>query len=132
MAVSGTFKNVRIAGIACAVPETVVDNAAFAERFGAEQMQKFEKMVGVKERRISTPDQTASDFACAAAKRLQEGGVWKSDDIDAVIFISQTPDYALPATACVLQYRLGIKKDCIAFDVNLGCSGFVYGFAVTA
>lgn len=132
MAVSGTFKNVRIAGIACAVPETVVNNAAFAERFGTEQMQKFEKMVGVKERRISTPEQTASDFACAAAKRLCEGGVWNPDDVDAVIFVSQTPDYALPATACVLQYRLGIKKDCIAFDVNLGCSGFVYGFFIAS
>lgn len=132
MAVSGTLRNVRIAGVACAVPETVVDNDAFVERFGAEQMQKFEKMVGVKERRFSTPEQTSSDFACAAAKQLLRSGLWKSDDVDCVIFVSQTPDYALPATACVLQHRLGIKKDCIAFDVNLGCSGFVYGFFIAS
>lgn len=132
MAVSGTLRNVRIAGIACAVPEMVIGNDMFAERFGAEQMQKFEKMVGVKERRFSTPEQTSSDFACAAAKQLLRSGIWKSDDFDAVIFVSQTPDYALPATACVLQHRLGIKKDCIAFDINLGCSGFVYGFFIAS
>ena len=132
MAVSGTLRNVRISGIACAVPETVIGNDAFVERFGAEQMQKFEKMVGVKERRVSSSDQTASDFACAAAKQLLEAGVWKNGDVDAVIFVTQNPDYALPATACVLQHRLGINKDCIAFDVNLGCSGFVYGFFIAS
>lgn len=132
MSVSGTVRNVRVSGIACAVPETVVLNEAFVPRFGAEQMQKFEKMVGVKERRASRPDQTASDFACAAAMTLRERGLWMPEGVDAVLFVSQTPDYALPATACVLQHRLGISKSCIAFDVNLGCSGFVYGFFIAS
>ena len=130
MAVSGTIQGVRIAGIACAVPETVVRNDAFFARFGEEQMQKFEKMVGVKERRMASLDDTTSDFACRAMRELSD--CWSSEDVDALLFVSQTPDYQLPATACVLQYRLGIKKSCVAFDINLGCSGFVYAIFIAS
>ena len=70
MAVAGTLSNVRIAGIACAVPETIVSNEAFASRFGEEQMRKFEQMVGVRERRVSSAEQTSSDFAHRAALTL--------------------------------------------------------------
>lgn len=124
MAVSGTIRGVRFSGIACAVPETVVTNDAFVARFGEEQMQKFEQMVGVKQRRMAPPELTTSDFAFRAMNELR--ACWSPNDLDAIIFVSQTPDYQLPATACVLQHRLGVKKSCIAFDVNLGCSGFVY------
>lgn len=132
MAVSGTITNVRISGIACAVPEKVLSNEVFATRFGAEQMQKFEKMVGVCERHVAAADEFTSDFACKAARRLKIDGLWTDDDVDAVVFVSQTPDFVLPATACAIQHRLGIKKDCIAFDINLGCSGFVYGVHVAS
>lgn len=132
MAVSGTITGVRISGIACAVPETVVGNEVFAARFGGEQMAKFEKMVGVKERRISTVDQTASDFAFTSAQKLKAAGRWSEDDVDGIVFVSQSPDYVLPATACVLQKRLGVKTGCLAFDVNLGCSGFVYGLFIAS
>ena len=132
MAVSGTITGVRIAGVACTVPETVVGNEPFAARFGAEQMAKFEKMVGVKERRISTAAQTASDFAYAAAQKLKAKGLWSAEDVDGIVFVSQSPDYVLPATACVLQKRLGVKTGCLAFDVNLGCSGFVYGLFIAS
>lgn len=130
MAISGTIQNVRISGIACAVPETVVKNDVFVERFGAEQMQKFEKMVGVKERHAAPFGMTTSDLACRAMNELKD--CWSPENVDAIVFVSQTPDYCLPATACVLHKRMGIKKSCVAFDINLGCSGFVYGIYVAS
>lgn len=130
MAISGTIRNVRISGMACAVPEKVVGNDYFVPRFGAEQMHKFEKMVGVKERHVAPDGMTTSDLACRAAEELQD--YWSSDTVDAIIFVSQTPDYCLPATACVLHKRMGVKKSCIALDVNLGCSGFVYGIYIAS
>ena len=130
MAIFGTIHNVRISGVACAVPEKVVCNDFFISRFGEEKMKNFEKMVGVKERHVAPDCMTASDLAFRAAEELQ--GLWNSNDVDAIIFVSQTPDYQLPATACVLHHRLGVKKACFAFDVNLGCSGFVYGIYIAS
>lgn len=130
MAISGTIQNVRISGIACAVPEMVVKNDVFVARFGAEQMQKFEKMVGVKERHVAPIGMTTSDLAFRAVNEIKD--CWASDNVDAIVFVSQTPDYCLPATACVLQKRMGVKKSCVAFDVNLGCSGFVYGMYIAS
>ena len=127
MAASGTIQNVRIAGMACAVPSAVVGNDIFVSRFGAEQMEKFEKMVGVRERRFSDAKESTADLAVAAASLLQSKGIWRGDNVDAVLFVSQTPNRMLPATACELQARLGITTDAIAYDINLGCSGFVYG-----
>lgn len=125
MAIQGTIHNVRISGMACAVPEKVVGNDFFIARFGEDKMKNFEKMVGVRERHVAPNGMTTSDLAFRAANQLKE--LWTAEAVDAVIFVSQTPDYQLPATACVLHKRLGIKKSCLAFDVNLGCSGFVYG-----
>ena len=130
MALTGTIHNVRISGIACAVPESVVGNAFFASRFGEEKMKNFEKMVGVKERHVAPNGMTTSDLAFRAANELDD--LWSSDDVDAILFVSQTPDYQLPATACVLHKRLGVKKSCVAFDINLGCSGFVYGLYIAS
>ena len=122
MAVSGVISGVRLAQLACAVPPTVVTNERFTSAFGAEQMQKFEKMVGVKERRMTSEDETTATLAVRAAESIT--GV---KDVDAVLFVSQTPDRVLPATACIIHQKLGLKSDCIAYDINLGCSGFVYG-----
>lgn len=130
MAISGTIQNVRISGVACAVPEMVVKNDVFVARFGAEQMQKFEKMVGVKERHVAPSGMTTSDLAFRAVNEIKD--CWTPDNVDAIVFVSQTPDYCLPATACVLQKRMGVKKSCVAFDVNLGCSGFVYGMYIAS
>lgn len=127
MSITGCVKNVEITGITSVVPSKRVPNEIFLDRFDEEVIQKFEKMVGVKERRYATDGQTASDFAFIAAGRLKDAGKWSVETVDAIIFVSQSPDYVLPATACVLHHRLGLKKDCLAFDVNLGCSGFVYG-----
>ena len=117
MAITGTIHNVRISRVACAVPEKVDGNDFFVSRFGEEKMKNFEKMVGVKERHVAPDGMTTSDLAFRAANELKV--LWSSDDVDAILFVSQTPDYQLPATACVLHKRLGVKKSCVAFDINL-------------
>ena len=127
MAVSGVLSGVRLAQLACAVPPTVITNEHFSNAFGLEQMQKFEKMVGVKERRKASDTESTSTLAVCAAKRLDD-----VKNIDVVLFVSQTPDRRLPATACIIQHELGISSNSIAYDINLGCSGFVYGVFVAA
>lgn len=124
---TGILKNVAIKGIACAVPDHIVNNEEYNEIFGAENVTKFINTTGVKTRYIALDEQCASDLCYVAASKLMEKLKWEPSSIDALILITQTPDYAVPATACVLQHRLNLSEDCIAFDVNLGCSGYVYG-----
>ena len=116
----------RIAGVVSCVPTRVVDNAPFIERFG-EKARDIEKMTGVRERRWTDPDTTTADLCQRAAETLLDRLGWERDTVDALFFVTQTPDYRLPATACALQGRLGLGKHVIAFDVNLGCSGYPYG-----
>lgn len=85
---------------------------------------------GVACRHIAAADETASDLAYEAAKKLLASGAVQAGEIDLLILCTQTPDYALPTSACLLQDRLGLPRTCAAFDVNLGCSGFVYGLSI--
>lgn len=126
----GILQNVSVSGISCAVPENIVKTVESNDVFGAENVSKFIKMTGVEQRHVSSEKQTSSDLSFVAAKKLIDHLGWEPDSIDGIIFITQTPDYGCPATACVLHARLGLKKDCIAFDVNLGCSGYVYGLYI--
>lgn len=125
------FKNVRIAGIAAGVPKNVADNLhptaddAFSTEYTPED---FVKTTGVRERRVSRT-LTTSDLCYAATEKLISDLGWEKEDIDAIFFVSQTPDYILPATACILQDRLGLSKECYASDMTLGCSGWVYGLS---
>lgn len=116
----------RIAGVVSCVPARRIGNDQFAGRFGAEGVADVVKMIGVTERRQVEDGQTTSELCLAAGKRLLEGLAWEPESVDALIFVSQTPDYLLPSTACVLQLALGIPAGIIAFDVNLGCSGYPY------
>lgn len=129
---TGILKNVEIKGIACAVPEHIVQNEEYNEVFGAESVQKFINMTGVKQRHVALDEQCTSDLCYVAATRLMDKLNWQPSSIDALILVTQTPDYAVPASACVLQHRLGISENCIAFDVNLGCSAYVYGIWLAA
>jgi 3-oxoacyl-[acyl-carrier-protein] synthase-3 len=120
------LSGIRIAGIAAAVPHRVIENDSL-EIFEATQREKVIQTTGIHRRRKAAADQTTSDFCYEAALDvLRETGTDPSE-IGLVIFVSQTPDYVLPATCAVLAARLGLAKDCAAFDVNLGCSGYVYG-----
>lgn len=126
-------RNVRIAGFAAGVPKNVASNldkseASFSQNYDNED---FVKTTGVVERRLSM-HLTTSDLCYAAALRLIDDLKWQKDEIDAIVFVSQTPDYILPATACILQDRLGLSKECYATDISLGCSGWVYGLSSAA
>lgn len=92
-------------------------------------INEIEEKTGIYVRHICEPEQTATDLALIAAEKLFATGV-KKEDIDFLILITQSPDYILPTSACILQNRLGLSTSCMAFDVNLGCSGFIYGLAI--
>lgn len=116
----------RIAGLVSCVPSREVGNDYFLERFGASDVASVVKMIGVNRRRWVDDVTTTRDLCKAAGSCLLEALEWDASSVDALIFVSQTPDYRLPATACVLQADLGLSSSCLAFDVNLGCSGYPY------
>jgi 3-oxoacyl-[acyl-carrier-protein] synthase-3 len=120
-----------LAGLVCALPATSQANADLGERFGAETMRKIIASTGITERPVAT-GQTVSDLATAAANSLLDGLGWERNSIDLLIVVTQTPDRPLPATACILQQRLTLAMTTAAFDLGLGCSGFVYGLSVVA
>src|SRR5690606_19340176 len=95
-------------------------------RFG-DKADDIEKMTGVRERRWTKDGQTTADLCQRAAEVLLDRLGWEADTVGALFFVSQTPDYRLPATACALHGRLGLGSQVIAFDINLGCSGYPYG-----
>ena len=99
---AGVLNNVEIKGIACAVPDRIIKSEEYNEVFGEENVQKFVNMTGVKTRHVALDEQCASDLCYAAAKGLLDKLNWEPLSIDALILITQTPDYAVPATTCVL------------------------------
>ncbi|MDE7297667.1 MAG: ketoacyl-ACP synthase III [Lachnospiraceae bacterium] len=116
--------------MAAAVPETRVTTQSYTARFGEEEIKKFIDMVGVQERYISVERQTGSDLCYTAADALLRHKGYEPESIDAVIFIGENSDYKEPATAHVLHKRLKLRNDCFAFDINLGCTAFIYGVSV--
>ncbi len=121
------ISGVRPVGVATAVPSSVRTLTDDALTFGESEVEKISENTGVYRRHIAPRSLCTSDLCFAAANRLIEELGWKRDSIDILIFVSQTPDYVLPPTSCVLQERLGFPTSCIAYDVNLGCSGYIYG-----
>ena len=119
----------RIEAIASHFPDAVLDNAALAALYPDWPSEKILEKTGIAERHIAASDETSSDLAFAAAQKLFASGV-DPDSIDYLLFCTQTPDYVLPTTACVLQTRLGLRTAIGALDFNLGCSGFVYGLSL--
>ena len=125
------FKNVRIAGISAGVPKFVASNLTPSEEDGVSSEyspEAFVEATGVLERHVSNK-LTTSDLCFEAAEKLISDLQWDKSEIEAIVFVSQTADYVLPATACILQDRLGLSRECYAEDVALGCSGWVYGLS---
>lgn len=116
----------KIAGVVSCVPSQRIGNDHFAERFG-DKVGEVTKMTGVQTRYWVEEGTTTSDLCEAAANRLLQDLDWDKGSVDGIIFVSQTPDYRLPATGCSLQARLRLRPGIIAFDVGLGCSGYPYG-----
>jgi len=120
----------RIVDIASYLPKKILHNDDLTKIYPGWSSEKIYQKTGIIERRIALDDETAADLAFKAARNLFEKNTVTPGDIDFVILCTQTPDYFLPTTACLLQYRLGIPNTAGAFDINLGCSGFVYGLSV--
>lgn len=125
-----TFENIGITGIAAAVPANIINNYEYTAYFDKEDVKDIVDKVGIKERRFAPEGMTASDLCFAAAEKLIADMEIDRSEIDMLIFISQTADFKMPATSVILQNRLGLGKHVAAFDVNLGCSAFVYGLSI--
>ena len=122
--------NTLITGMHYCVPRYRLTNEELASRFDERQLRSIVKMAGISERRMVAPGETASDLAYWAAKRLLDDRKIDPKEIDLLIFASQTGDYQIPATACVMHGRLGLSEKCAAFDINLGCTSFPYSLSV--
>lgn len=122
-----SVKNVRIAGISAGVPLKTINNLDIQDLSSDYDAKDFVEVTGVLERRVD--DYTTSDLCLSAAEQLIKDLEWEKKDIDAIIFVSQTTDFILPATACIIQDKLGLSKECYAEDIVLGCSGWVYGLS---
>jgi 3-oxoacyl-[acyl-carrier-protein] synthase-3 len=119
-----------IGPIAIHLPETVEDNTRLAEEFPNWDMKLIYAKTGIRARHVAVADQCASDLAVAAAEKLFEQYEVDRRSIDFLLLCTQTPDYPLPTTACLVQHRLGLPTSVGALDFNLGCSGFVYGLSL--
>lgn len=128
--IKSTFNNIEIAAVATAVSTKWTPVEKFIGDTDEKSIAKFKKNTGVEGRYDAGNKQTTSDFCFAAAKKTIEHTNTKLKDIGLLIFVTQTPDYRIPATACVLHKRLGLSSDCMAFDINQGCAGMVYGINV--
>ena len=124
------MKQAFIKGISYYLPEKVYTNEDLVRDFPEWSVDKVMKKVGVEQRHLAAEDETAGDMAEKAARKLFEEYGIEPKSIDFILLCTQSPDYFLPSTACVLQNRLGIPTSAGAFDYNLGCSGCIYGMAV--
>ncbi len=125
-----TYNNIGISGISACVPKKNVSNQNLEEPLTGKLLDKTIKTTGIFNRRIADKNICASDLCYESAKELIHEMEIDKNSIDFVIFVTQTPDYILPATAPILQHRLGLKQSIGAFVVNLGCSGYVYGLSI--
>lgn len=124
------FEGVGITAMAAAVPKRVIKNREYTDVFSAEEANEIVDKTGIEERRFADAETCSSDLCYAAAEKLIADNNINKEEIDLLVFISQTPDYRMPATSCTLQHRLGLPNSTIAFDITLGCSAFMYGLSV--
>jgi 3-oxoacyl-[acyl-carrier-protein] synthase III len=122
-------RNVKLSGLAVCVPKTVEENRKLSI-FHGDEADKFIASTGIERRRIANRNITASDLCLCAAEGLIKDLNWNKAEINCLVFVTQTPDYLLPSTACILQDRLGLSEECYSLDLSSGCSGWVYGTSV--
>jgi len=126
-----SIPGVAIRAVCAAVPTQVARTEDYAYLTPDERI-RFQKATGIAERRIVREGQFASDLCAAAAQRVISHLNWDRENIGALILVTQSPDYPIPATAIILQDKLGLPQHCLAFDVNLGCSAYPYGLAIVS
>ncbi len=122
-----TINGVALTGVASSLPARIVEVADMGKEFSDADMSRIISSSGVKRVHIAGDETCASDLCVHAAKHLLDKMAIEPSAIDALVFITQTPDYKLPATSAVMQDRLSLRKDITAFDINYGCSGYIYG-----
>ncbi len=128
----GEYRNVSIAGVAAAAPKRTINNMDFVNMFESRRAKRQVKLTGIDCRHVCDKGQQASVLATVAARELLAKLRWDKDDVRVLVFVTQSPEVDTPATAMLIQKRLGIGTDCIAFDVNLGCSGYVSGLQIVS
>lgn len=125
------FKNVGISAMAACVPKNVIDNYHYdLDIWPEDEVKKVVDKVGVAERRFADENTCSSDLCFAAAEKLIADNNIDKSEIDLLVFLSQTPDYRMPATSILLQDRLGLPMSTMAFDISLGCSGFISALSI--
>jgi 3-oxoacyl-[acyl-carrier-protein] synthase-3 len=122
-----TLKNVRFAGMASCVPRRILSNIEDCPPSLRSDRERLIRNIGIENRRICSEWQCFSDLAFVATEKLLAELNWSRDEIDALIVVTQSPDYLIPSTAIILQDRLGLSNTTIAYDVNLGCSAYPFG-----
>ena len=126
-----SISGIAIKGISCCVPKNTEFNRSLT-LMSANEIEKFIDATGVEERRIVDDNTCTSDLCYHAAEKLLRELNWNKNEVEILVFVSQTGDYILPNTSTILQDRLGLSQNCVAFDVPLGCSGYVYGMSIIA
>ncbi len=128
----GEYKNIKIAGIQAAAPRRTIDNLELAGKVGSKRARKFVEYTGINRRHLVDVNQSASDLSSYAADKLLDRLRWDRNDIRVIVNVTQSADLRTPSTAMIIQKRLGIGTDCLAFDVNLGCSAYPSGLQIMA
>lgn len=124
------FENVGISAMAAAVPANTINNLDYTEHFSVEIAKQVVEKIGVYQRRFALPGVCSSDLCYHASEKLLSDNNIDRGEIDLLVFISQTPDYRMPATSVILQDRLNLSHNTITLDLSLGCSGFIFGLSV--
>ena len=124
------FNNVSITSISAAIPKRIINNKDYTHFMSEQEVQTVIKMTGIEQRRFADDKICSSDLCYEAAIKLFNETDINKNDIDVLLFVSQTPDYRTPPTSMMLADKLGLKENLGAFDINLGCSGYVYGLCL--
>ena len=124
-----TFHGVGIKALSACVPPDIVYNKDLGYLIPEEEIEKTINNIGIEQRRIAADDVTASDLCFKAAQQLLTDNDIDPGSIDVLLFMSQTPDYRIPATSCLLQHRLGLRRETLCFDISLGCSGYLFALS---
>lgn len=125
-----SYDNMGISALAACVPSHVMNNYEYINHFSAEEVKLVVDKIGVYQRRFADSGTCSSDLCYKAAEKLITDNKVNRDEIDLIVFVSQTPDYRMPATSTILQDRLGLATNTISIDLSLGCSGFIYGLSL--
>lgn len=121
------INNIDIKSIATCVPKGILEMSSLKEKFGAKEVEDAIAIAGIERLHVAAIGETASDLCFEAAEQILTTEQIDRSTIDGLVFVSEHPDFHGPATSCVLQGRLGLPKDCVCFDINYGCSGYIYG-----